>query len=131
MAHIVQPTSVTVSWVVPSVTQQQQYSVVYGLDPQLLDQTSAIVDGTEDITQTDQAFSVDLSGLITATTYYFRIAVTFGEQTIMSELNSFRTQDECKSLTYDVVFYWFLIPIIIACSSKWSTSECTGLSNTS
>ena len=95
----VQPTSVTIRWVVRSVTEQQQYMVVYGLSPLALDQTSSTVDGSFDITLTNQEYSVDLTELAIATQFYFRVAATFSGRTIMSELSSFRTQDLRKSLT--------------------------------
>lgn len=100
MVENIETTSVTVRWVVPSITQQQQYRVVYGLDPQLLDQMSAVVTGVDDITLTDQEYSVDISGLSISTSYYFRISVMFGGLTIMSELSSFRTIDNRKNIEH-------------------------------
>ena len=92
----IERTSVTVQWVVPSVTQQQQYTVLYGLNPQSLDQISPAVVGNSDITLTNQQYSVAISGLQIGTTYYFRISTTFGEVTFTTETNEFRTLDERK-----------------------------------
>lgn len=92
----IERTTVTICWTVPSVTQQQQYRVVYGVDPEELDQTSQIVTGDEDITLTNKQYCVSLSGLQRASLYHFRIVITFGEQTIMTELDTFRTLDDRK-----------------------------------
>ena len=92
----IQETAATVQWVVPSVTEQQQYQVLYGTSGQLLDQTSSIVDGDSDISLTNQQYSVDLTDLTISTDYYFRVAATFGDVTITTEVNEFRTLDERK-----------------------------------
>ena len=105
MTENVQPTSVSIGWTVPSVTQQQRYRVEYGTDPQTLDQTSATVTGAADITLTDQEYSVDLSGLNISTLYYFQIVITFGDVTIMTEINTFRTLDECKDFAPYVTLF--------------------------
>ena len=99
MIENIQATSVSVRWTVPSVPQQQRYRVLYGTDSQTLDQASAVVVGAEDITLTDQEYSVDLSGLEMSTLYYFQISVTFGDVTIMTEISTFRTLDERKDFT--------------------------------
>lgn len=120
MVDNIQTTSVTVHWVVPSVTEQQQYRVAYGLSPELLDQMSSVVNGVSDITLMDQEYSVNITGLEISTTYYFRIVVTFGDQTIMSELGSFRTLDQRKTIKLFSV--QLFIPTKIICSSNWPTS---------
>lgn len=121
MVDNIQLTSVTVNWVVPSVTEQQQYRVAYGLDPQLLDQMSSVVPGVSDITLTDQEYSVDITGLTMSTNYYFRIVVTFGDQTIMSELSSFRTLDQRKK-TIKLFSMQLFISTKFICSSNWTTN---------
>lgn len=121
MVDNIQLTSVTVNWVVPSVTEQQQYRVAYGLDPQTLDQMSSVVPGVSDITLTDQEYSVNITGLTMSTNYYFRIVVTFGDQTIMSELSSFRTLDQRKK-TIKLFSMQLFISTKFICSSNWSTN---------
>ena len=95
----------SIRWTVPSVTQQQRYRVLYGTSPQTLDQTSAIVIGAEDITLTDQEYSVDLTGLDISTLYFFQISITFGDVTIMTEIGTFRTLDERKDFTICVALF--------------------------
>lgn len=124
MVDNIQLTSVTVNWVVPSVTEQQQYRVAYGLDPQLLNQMSSVVPGVSDITLTDQEYSVDISGLTMSTNYYFRILATFGDQTIMSELSSFRTLDQRKTIKLFPVQLFICTKIYF--SPNWST-KCHGV----
>ena len=92
----IQETAATVQWVVPSVTEQQQYRVLYGTSAQLLDQTSSIVDGDSDISLTNQQYLINLTDLTVGTDYYLRVAATFGNVTIRTEMNEFRTLDECK-----------------------------------
>ena len=86
------------SWVVPSVIQQQEYYVIYGLSPSTLDETSATVMGVSDITLTDQQYSVNLTGLSDSTMYYFRVVATFGDIVLMSDINTFRTQDQRENI---------------------------------
>lgn len=92
--------SVTVRWVVESVTEQQEYTVIYGLTPFNLDRTSAVVSGVADTTLTNQEYSVALTGLTDSTLYYFRVIATFGSINLMSELSSFRTLDLRKYLKF-------------------------------
>ena len=82
---------------VSSVTEQQQYQVVYG-SAQILDQTSVILDGNSDTSLTNQQYSVQLSGLEISTTYYFRVSATFSGMTISTEVNEFRTLDPRKNI---------------------------------
>ena len=86
------------SWVVPSVIQQQEYYVIYGLSPSTLDETSATVMGVSDITLTDQQYSVNLTGLSDSTMYYFRVVAAFGDIVLMSDINTFRTQDQRENI---------------------------------
>lgn len=82
------------SWVVPSIIQQQQYYVIYGLSSSTLDETSATVTSVSDITLTDQQYSVGLTELSDSTMYYFRVVAEFGDIVLMSDINTFRTQDQ-------------------------------------
>ena len=96
IATDIQQTTVTVCWTVPSVTEQQQYTVTYGTDPADLNQMSGTVTGNADVTLTDQQYCVTLSGLQQSTLYHFKINITFGGLTIMTELSTFRTLEDRK-----------------------------------
>ena len=85
------------SWIVPSVIQQQQYYVIYGLSSSALSETSATVIGTANTTLTDQQYSVGLTGLSNSTMYYFRVLAEFDDIVLMSDINTFRTQDQCEN----------------------------------
>jgi hypothetical protein len=94
----IEETSVTIQWVVPSVTQQQQYTVFYGTDFLNLDQTSATLLSNSDTSLTNQQYFVVITGLQVGTTYYFRISVSVGDLTFTTDVNEFRTLDLAPTL---------------------------------
>lgn len=65
----------------------------------MLDQTSSLVAGNEDISLINQQYSVGLSGLDKGTDYYFRISISFDDVYILTDLNQFRTLDDRKRTT--------------------------------
>ena len=84
-------TSVTVSWVVPYTPAWQQYSVIYGVDPDNLDWTWGILYSLPDVSATNQMFSITIVGLTQGTDYYVRVSSTFTYNVIYSELTTFTT----------------------------------------
>ena len=91
-------TTVTVSWVVPYTPTWQQYSVVYGLQPDTLDRSWGLLTSPVDLTLIDQAYSVTIQGLTQGTEYYVRVSSTFGYSIIYSELLSFLTLEPRMSV---------------------------------
>ena len=86
--------SAQVTWRVPSLTEQQTYYVRYGTSPAALTLTSETIMSLT--TQTDQVYSVALTGLDDATVYYLQVVATFGDITIFSTVESFRTLEQRK-----------------------------------
>lgn len=63
-----------ISWLIPFVAYTpENYTVVYGRDPGLLNYSSDLVVGSDDITRANQMFSVTLNGLLANTTYYYQV----------------------------------------------------------
>lgn len=82
---------VTLSWVVPYTLQYQRYSVVYGIYPDVLNQSSGIQISSLDLSAVNQTFTETLIGLSQGVTYYMRVSSTFGFSIIYSDIVSFTT----------------------------------------
>lgn len=83
--------SALVSWTVPSVTEQQEYYVLYGLDPSDLNYTTERIPGNANTSLTDQTYSTTIQGLTSGTLYYVQVVAEFGSVILNSEIMSFRT----------------------------------------
>ena len=74
---ITTPYSVNISWVIPTIVfDQENYTVQYGTDMMMLQSTSELVQGSNDTNVINGMFSVDITGLIPFTTYYYVITAT-------------------------------------------------------
>lgn len=84
--------SATVTWTVPSISEQQEYYIQYGLSPELLTTT------TDTITSTSNTmlYSLPLTGLNQGTNYYLQVVATFSDITLYSNIVSFRTTEPRK-----------------------------------
>ena len=89
-------TTATISWIVRSILQPQQYYIAYGLSSSDLNQRSAAISSVNNITLTNQVYSIDLNGLNYSTAYYFRVFAEFSNIVLMSDLSTFRTIDQRK-----------------------------------
>ena len=79
-------------WTILYITYTPEtYTVIYGTDPSLLDQTSQSVTGNSDITTTDQILSIQLDGLVHDTTYYYQVVATNTHNSTASTVASFVT----------------------------------------
>lgn len=83
--------STIIQWVVASITEQQQYTVSYGLDSSDLGITTDPIPSTDDVLQTNLIFQQSLEGLVQGTTYYVQVVATFGIYTLTSDVISFTT----------------------------------------
>ena len=89
MVSAITMNSATVSWTIPSLTEQQMYYVEYGTDPDSLNlrtdttASDSLLDG--------QMYSIPLNGLDDATTYYVRVVATFSDVYLYSTVESFTT----------------------------------------
>ena len=102
----------TVSWLVPYTPKSQQYTVVYGLEPDALNQSHGPIYSSLDLSVVNQTFSVTLQGLTQGTDYYLRVSSMFGYNVIYSDIVSFTTLDPRKSPIY-----------INLCSSVYSATQ--------
>ena len=80
--------STTIQWSVTLVTEEQQYTVLYGIDPSDLGNSS---DPVSSGVGQELTFEVLLNGLLQGTTYYVRVVAELGDYTIMSDVISFTT----------------------------------------
>ena len=64
----------SIQWLVPAIAYTpENYTVIYGRDPTLLNYTSEVIVGTSIITSTNLMYSSTLSGLEPNTTYYYQV----------------------------------------------------------
>ena len=56
-----------------------------------LDMTSAMVMGGSDFEAINQVFSVELTGLVDTTTYFYQVVATNGQGSTSSDIQSFTT----------------------------------------
>ena len=103
-------TTATVSWVVPYTPTWQQYSVVYGVQADTLNQSWGLLYSPTDLTLTDQEYSITIQGLTQGTEYYVRVSSTFEYNLIYSELTSFLALDPrmCTVLSFCMTIIFFL-----------------------
>ena len=83
--------SANVSWIVPSVTEPQEYYVLYGVNQIILNLTTDKVQGNSDTSLLNQSYSTILQDLDYGTTYYLLVVTEFGSTTLYSEMISFTT----------------------------------------
>ena len=106
-----QPTSVryintthstaTIEWRIPSITYTSEtYYIEYGTSPTVLDRQSVSITSGSDLTLTNQLYSVDITELISNTTYYYRAVAANSFASTRSTLGSFITVSLRKSLVY-------------------------------
>ncbi len=63
-----------IQWLVPAIVYTpENYTVIYGTDESLLNSSSGVVIGTNDITSANQVYSATLRGLQPNTTYYYQV----------------------------------------------------------
>ena len=82
----------TISWRIPYFTSPEVYTVEYGLNSDDL-LSSISIASENNITLTNQDYSVTLEGLLYVTTYYFKIVVTNDVGSVETEVLSFTTPE--------------------------------------
>ena len=71
------PYSVNISWEVPSIVfDQENYTIQFGADMTMLQNTSGLVLGSSDRNVTNGMFSVNITELTPFTRYYYAIVAT-------------------------------------------------------
>lgn len=86
----------TISWVVPSVPVWQQYSLIYGVESDNLNQSWGLLFSPVDTTLLNQEYSLTIQGLTQGTQYYLQVSSTFGYSVIYSDLVPFLTLEPRK-----------------------------------
>lgn len=92
-----------IQWLVPSIVYTpENYTVVYGTDENMLNYTSSVIVGSNDVTATNQIHNVTLSELQPSTTYYYTVTARniVGEN--RSNVRSVTTPPQSK---FDVNLY--------------------------
>lgn len=86
-----------ISWTVEYVLEQQEYSLIYGVDENSLNLTSNRILGNANTSLTNQQYSIMLTGLTMGTDYYVFVIAEYGLTTLYSDTISFRTTDNGKT----------------------------------
>ena len=97
--------SYQIEWLVPRVAYTpESYVVMYGTSGDTLDQTSETVQGSSNITSTNEHYSIVLRDLDHDTTFYFEIVATNSFDSIDTDTMIFTTQSG-KLCTMTFVYY--------------------------
>lgn len=87
-----------IGWRIPYFTSPEIYTVQYGPNSDDLSISTSIASGNN-ITLTNQEYSVTLPGLLYVTTYYFKVVVTNDVGSVETEVLSFTTPEGGKVLS--------------------------------
>lgn len=87
-------TSATIGWRVERIIETQSYVVNYGTSEDSLNSTSATVQSVTDISTVNATYSVDLTDLNIAATYYYQVVATLEDFTLESDIASFSTPED-------------------------------------
>ena len=94
---ITTPYSVNISWIITNVTfGTEVYSVQYGTEMTMLPSTTEVVEGNTDASVTNEVFSINITGLIPFTTYYYIVRVTNTIEGINTSVMNFTTDETGK-----------------------------------
>ena len=85
-------TSFMIQWTLPIISYTPEtYVVNYGTSMSSLDTMSDPVQSGNDFEAVNQAFSVELTGLVDTTTYFYQVVATNGQGSTSSAIQSFNT----------------------------------------
>lgn len=71
--------SAMVSWRIPTFETQEQYYILYGTDPDNLNQTTDSITSPLDTSVVNMTYDITLTELLSGTVYYVRVAAVFDE----------------------------------------------------
>ena len=75
----------TLEWRIPEIAYDpEMYRVEFGTTQTILNRTSTEVTGSNELTTTNQRYTVELSDLLSETTYYYRVVSTNNEISCIS-----------------------------------------------
>lgn len=90
---------------VASISEQQQYTVSYGIDSSDLGMSTDPITSTDDILQTDLLFQQSLEDLQQGTIYYVQVVATYGIYTLTSDVISFTTLEPGNKYLGDIPLF--------------------------
>ena len=90
----IEPNSVTISWTVANIAfDHENYTVIYGTERAVLQNTSEVVEGDHNVFATDGVFNVTIAGLTPFTTYYYILLANNSIGSTSSNLMNFTTNE--------------------------------------
>ncbi len=90
-------TTAQIQWSVPSIAYTpEQYTVEYGTSPGSLSQSSAVVSGSTDLAAVDHQYSMEVTGLLEGSTYYYRVVAHNTHGSTSSNVYTFTVEDVRK-----------------------------------
>ena len=89
-------TEAKISWNIPRFTQQESYTVEYGLSATDLNLESDVVQSITDTNINNEEYDVTLRDLAGSTLYYYRVVARFGVYVRHTQVYAFFTQFERK-----------------------------------
>ena len=88
-----------INWIVTSIAYTpEQYTVLYGTSSNNLSQSSLVLNGSANFSITDAVLSLDLIDLTPDTMYYYRVRSNNTVGSTESDINNFRTKENCKCI---------------------------------
>ena len=82
----------TLEWRIPEITYDpEMYRVEFGTIQTILNMTSTGIAGSNELTTTNQRYTVELNGLLPEATYYYRVVSTNSYASTSSAVASFVT----------------------------------------
>ena len=98
MATNVAATSATVVWNIPAIIYTaESYSVQYGVEENMLDQSTNSISSGSDTTIVDQTYNITLQNLHPDYTYYYQVTAVNTLFSTSTEVFSFQTPEAGKS----------------------------------
>ena len=92
------PYSAEISWITPYIIlDQETYSVQYSTDMSLQNSSEVVIEATNQFT-TNQKFSVNITGLIPFTTYYYIIQANNSAGNTSTDIMTFTTNQTGMSI---------------------------------
>ena len=85
--------SARVVWTIPFVSVEQSYTVLYGYSADTINMTAGTVQGNN---LTNQTYTLEITELEQATTYYVQVLSTFDIYTLYSDVVQFTTRESRK-----------------------------------
>ena len=97
---ITTPYSVNISWLVANITfDTETYSVLYGSDMTMLLSTSEVVEGNSDTSVINEVFSINITGLIPFTAYYYIVRAVNTVGSTNTSVMNFTTDETGTCIT--------------------------------